>query len=112
MGRLRRLLANQTTHKQFWTQLFLLIEDYFPGQCPGEHIGAGAPPSANDEVDIAPSNTSVASIRRAIFFMIKISQGIALPRSRTTIFFRDGGKLKCSKNARRNLFFVGIPTAS
>jgi hypothetical protein len=65
------------------------IEDYFPGQCPGEHIGAGAPPSANDAVDIAPSNTSVASIRRAIFFMIKISQGIELPREATIFFWTD-----------------------
>ena len=40
----------------------------FPLHCEGAHIGAGAPPSANDAVETAPNISSVASSRRAIFF--------------------------------------------
>lgn len=42
---------------------------YLSGQFPGEHMGLGAPPSANDMVDAAPSNSSVASSKCIIFFM-------------------------------------------
>jgi hypothetical protein len=34
----------------------------------GAHIGAGAPPSANDAVDTAPSSSMVARTKRTIFF--------------------------------------------
>ena len=57
----------------------LRLPDYFPGQCPGEHIGAGAPPSANEAVDIAPNNTKVASNKRAIFFIEKFLPGDGCP---------------------------------
>lgn len=66
MGCTGRLQANQTAHKQFSSYS---RSGYLPGQFPGEHIGGGAPPTANEEVDTAPSSTRVASIKRTIFFM-------------------------------------------
>jgi len=40
-----------------------------PGQLPGEQFGLGAPPSANDVVETAPTSSKAASNKRAIFFM-------------------------------------------
>jgi hypothetical protein len=38
-------------------------------QCPGEHIGGGEPPSANDAVVIVPVNKRAARTRRTSVFM-------------------------------------------
>jgi hypothetical protein len=52
------------------SEVFCLpARSYFPGQFPSEHMGLGAPPSANDDVDMAPRNSSVASSKGIIFFM-------------------------------------------
>jgi hypothetical protein len=58
-------------------------------------MGGGAPPSANEAVEIAPSSTSVASIKRTIFFMGSILRGISL-----TIFFSREEIRSVRKNAR------------
>lgn len=39
------------------------------GQWPGEHIGGGDPPSANDAVDIANVKRMVATNKRTITFI-------------------------------------------
>jgi len=58
-------------------------------------MGGGAPPSANEAVEIASSSTSVASIKRTIFFMGSILRGISL-----TIFFSREEIRSVRKNAR------------
>jgi hypothetical protein len=81
--------ADQTAHK-YLHLYFARPTAHFPPQCPGEHMGGGAP--ANEAVEIAPSSTSVASIKR--IFMGSIPWDIA-----HHIFFA-GGNPKYSKNAR------------
>src|ERR1700732_2252032 len=58
-------------------------------------MGGGAPPSANEAVEIASSSTSVASIKRTIFFRGSILRGISL-----TIFFSREEIRSVRKNAR------------
>ena len=70
---------------------------YFPPQCPGEHMGVGAPPSAKQEIDTALRSTKVTTIKRTIFFIGRILRGIA-PTRKHHIFFA-GGEPKCSKNS-------------
>ena len=64
MGRTGRLLANRSAHKgQSDGSYRHRRKGYFPRQLLGEHIGGGDPPSARDEVDIAPNNSRVSSSR-------------------------------------------------
>ena len=77
---------------------------HFPPQCPGEHMGGGAPPSANEAVEIAPSSTSVASIERTIFFIGSILRGISL-----TIFF-SREEIRSVEKRDGKLLLVGLPT--
>ena len=57
----------------------------------------GAPPSARDEVDMAPSNSIVANTKRITFFMRNL-RGINATGNHH-IFFA-GRNAKCSKSAR------------
>jgi hypothetical protein len=68
-------------------------------------MGGGAPPSANEAVEIAPSSTGVASIKRTIFFMGTILRGIAL-----TIFFSREEIRSLRKTRDGKLLRVGLPT--
>jgi hypothetical protein len=68
-------------------------------------MGGGAPPSANEAVEIAPSSTSVASIKRTIFFMGSILRGISL-----TIFFSREEIRSVRKTRDGKLLRVGLPT--
>ena len=96
MGRTGSLLGNQTAHKRVSVSPRALNQ--FPLQCPGEHIGGGAPPSAKEEIDTALRSTRVASIRRTIFFMRNLLHGIAT-RSETNIFFL-GEEIRSVRKAR------------
>ena len=89
----QEILASDLHHSQ---------KTYFPGQCAGEHIGAGAPPSAKDTVDTAPNTSRVARIKRTTFFMKTSLVGIVcgrFPLETHPSFFKARG-WKCSKNAR------------
>jgi hypothetical protein len=69
MGRTGMLVANRTAHKEFYLWEEREPGSYFPGQFFGAHMAGGAPPSAKDTVETAPSNSTVARIKRTIFFM-------------------------------------------
>jgi hypothetical protein len=62
-------------------------------------MGGGAPPSANEAVEIAPSSTSVASIKRTTLFMGSILRGISPP-----YFFRGRKSEVFEKRAMENYF--------
>ncbi len=103
MGRTGRPRANQTATRNL-DLYFARPTAHFPPQCPGEHMGGGAPPSANEAVEIAPSSTSVASIKRTIFSWEASSVGYRSP-----YFFR-GRKSEVFEKRALKLLLLGLPT--
>jgi hypothetical protein len=79
-----------------------------PPQCPGEHRGVGAPPSAKEEIDTALRSTRVAISKRAIFFIGRILRGIET--SGNTIFFLQDEIRNVRKTLGVKPVLVGIPT--
>ena len=72
-------------------------------------MGVGAPPSAKDEVDMAPSSSRVASIKRITVFMKNFLREMAA-QTGTTIFFLEEEIRSVRKTRDDKYASVGIPT--
>jgi hypothetical protein len=111
VGKIHRLHWQPTRkpHYPQASQLSIRTAAQFDLQCPGAHIGGGAPPSAKEEIETALRSTKVASIRRTIFFMRNPLRGLATHSEATIFFLRQ--EIRSVRKARdEKSSFVGVPT--
>jgi len=84
-------------------------------QLRGEHVGIGDPPSAKEAVDIANVNSTVATSKRTIFFIIYLSSWLVVPDRywETPYVYSLGRQATCSKIARFDIGTTvdGVETA-